>query len=182
MKYSPGVPMLAPNGLRTHICQAPRKEAARNAANATQQCARQSLSTLRTGYSPVLARLEGALRHHLNGSPHVAMAEAAIFVTGHEQVFGASERRVHLGDEAGHHHGVHIGPGDQETMDDVRRREAQGDASSIRYGDATGNEHELRSDDAHGDGAVRPHRRPEILFGELARQVRSEEHTSELQS
>ena len=51
------------------------------------------------------------------------------------------------------------------------RREAQGDASSVRHGDATGNEHELRGDDAHGDAAVRPHRRSEIVLGELARQV-----------
>src|SRR6478672_7712708 len=101
MKYSPGVPMLAPNGLRTHICQVPRKAAARNAANATQQCARQSRSTLRTGHSPILARLELAFRHDLNGCPHVAMPKAAILVTGHEQVFGAGELGVHLGDEAG---------------------------------------------------------------------------------
>src|SRR5437870_86120 len=94
MKYCPGVPIPAPNGLRTHICQVPRKAAARNAANATQKCARQSRSTLRTGDPPVSIRLEFAFRYDLNGGPHLAVAQTAILMTGHEQVSGAGERGV----------------------------------------------------------------------------------------
>src|SRR4029453_13097772 len=101
MKYCPGVPTAAPKGLRTHICQVPRKAAARNAANATQKCARQSRSTLRTGDPPVPIGLEFIVRHDLNGGPHLAVAESAILMTGHEQVAGAGERGVDLGDEAG---------------------------------------------------------------------------------
>src|SRR5262252_5316921 len=95
-KYWPGVPIFAPSGLRTHICQVPRTAATRNAANATQKCARQSRSTLRTGDPPVRTRLERVLCHHLNGRPHLAVAEAAKFVTGHQQVAGACEFGVHL--------------------------------------------------------------------------------------
>ena len=120
MKYCPGVPTLAPHGLRTHICQAPRKQATRNAANATQKWARQSRSTLRTGNPPVRARLELIVWHHLNGGPHLAVAQTAILVTGHQQIFATGEFGVHLCDEARHHHGVHIGPGDQKTVNDVR--------------------------------------------------------------
>src|SRR5262245_44999652 len=107
MKYCPGVPTWAPSGLRTHICQAPRMAAARNAANATQKCARQSRSTLRTGHPPVPIRFEFVLRYDLNRRPHLAVAETAILVTGHEQIAGTGEFGVHLGDEARHHHGVH---------------------------------------------------------------------------
>ena len=44
-------------------------------------------------------------------------------------------------------------------------------AASARHRDATRNEHELRGDDPRRDPAVRPDRRPQIVFGELARQV-----------
>src|SRR4051794_8188408 len=84
-KYCPGVPTFAPNGLRTHICQVPSSAAARNAANATQKCARQSRSTLRTGDPPVPIRLELIVRHDLNVGPHLAVAQTAILMTGHEQ-------------------------------------------------------------------------------------------------
>src|ERR1044072_799730 len=114
MKYCPGVPRWAPHGLRTHICQAPSTQATRNAANATQKWARQSRSTLRTGHSPVRARLALIARGDLNHGPHLAVAEAAVLMAGHEQIFTAGEFGVHLGDEARHHHGVHIGPGDQK--------------------------------------------------------------------
>src|SRR6187455_2324752 len=103
MKYCPGVPTWAPHGLRTHICQAPRKQAARNAANATQKCARQSRSTLRTGNPPVRPGLESIVWHHLNSGPHLAVAQTAILMTGHEQIFFAGEFGVYLGHEARHH-------------------------------------------------------------------------------
>src|SRR6516164_9612463 len=99
-KYWPGVPMFAPSGLRTHICQVPRQAATRNAANATQKCARQSRSTLRTGNPPIPIRLDFIVRHDLNGGPHLAVAQPARLMAGHEQVAGAGERRVDLGDEA----------------------------------------------------------------------------------
>src|SRR5262245_28731411 len=160
MKYCPGVPTLAPNGLRTHICQVPRKAAIRNAPNATQKCARQSRSTLRTGYPPLPIRLEFAFRHHLNGGPHIAVAQTAILMTGHEQVCGLGEFGVHLSDKAGHHHGIHIGPGDEDAVDDVWSREAQGDAPSMWNRDTVRNEHELRGNDPYGDTAVRRDRSP----------------------
>src|SRR5215470_14156666 len=159
MKYCPGVPILAPNGLRTHICQVPRKAAIRNAPNATQKCARQSRSTLRTGDSPVPIRLELVFRHDLHVGPHVAVAEPAILMTRHEQVSGLGEFGVHLCDKAGHYHGVHVGPGDEETVNDVWCGEAQYDAAPARNRNATGNEHELRGDDPHSDAAVRRDRR-----------------------
>src|SRR5215831_5860232 len=124
-KYWPGVPIFAPSGLRTHICQVPSSAATRNAANATQKCARQSRSTLRTGNSPIPIRLEFVVRQELNGGPHLAVAQAAILMAGHQQVSGAGERGVHLGDEAGHHHGVHVGPGDEQAVNDIGCREAQ---------------------------------------------------------
>src|SRR5262249_9397315 len=153
MKYCPGVPTWAPSGLRTHICQVPRTAAARNAANATQKCARQSRSTLRTVHPPVPIRFEFTVRHDLNRSPHLAVAQTAILMTGHEQVSGAGELGVHLGDEARHHHGVDVGPGDQQAMNDVGCCKTQRDRASAWNRDATRNEHELGGDDPHGDGA-----------------------------
>src|SRR5262245_30549808 len=147
--------MLAPNGLRTHICQVPRKAANRNAPNATQKCARQSRSTLRTGDPSIPVRLELAFWHDLHVRPHVAVAETAILVTWHQQVTALGELGVHLSDKPGHHHRVDIRAGDEEAVDDVRCCEAQGDAAAAWNGNATRNEHELRGDDPHGDAAVR---------------------------
>src|SRR4051812_38637711 len=113
MKYWPGVPTLAPQGLRTHICQVPSRQATRNAANATQKCARQSRSTLRTGNPPVRSRLELILAHDLHGGPHLAVAEAAIFMAGHQKAFATGEFGMHLGDEARNDHRIHVGSGDQ---------------------------------------------------------------------
>src|SRR4051794_37623097 len=124
MKYCSGVPTCAPKGLRTHICQVPSTAAARKAVNATQKCTRQSLSAFRTGNSPVLIRLELRLRQYLHGRPHLAMAEAAIFMARHEKITGPCELGVHLGNETRHDHGVHIGAGDQQAVNDVRCCEA----------------------------------------------------------
>src|SRR3982751_6855213 len=82
MKYWLGVPTTAPQGLRTHICQVPNRQATRNAANATQKCARQSRSTLRTGNPPVRSRLELIVGQHLHCRPHLAVPHAAIFMAG----------------------------------------------------------------------------------------------------
>src|SRR5215212_1927530 len=117
MKYCPGVPTFAPNGLRTHICQTPRTEAKRKAAKATQKCARQSRSTLRTGSPPIRSRLELIVRQHLHGRPHFAVPQAAIFVARHQQISGAGELGVHLRDESRHHHGVDVRAGDEKTVD-----------------------------------------------------------------
>src|ERR1700687_3648712 len=116
MKYCPGVPTCAPSGLRTHICQVPRTQAPMKAAKATQKCARQSRSTLRTGDPSVLIRLEFVLWQHLNGRPHFAVAHTAIFMTWHEQIARAHELGVHLRDKAWYHHRVYIGAGDQEAV------------------------------------------------------------------
>src|SRR5438045_8218338 len=86
MKYCPGVPTCAPNGLRTHICQVPSTAAARKAANATHECARQSLSAFRTGNSPVRIGLELVLRHYLHGRPHFAMTESAMCSAWHQKI------------------------------------------------------------------------------------------------
>ena len=43
------------------------------------------------------------------------------------------ELRVHLCDKAGHHHSVHIGPRDQDAVDDVRRRQSQGHAPTLGH-------------------------------------------------
>src|SRR5262252_3132700 len=103
-KYWPGVPIFAPNGLRTHICQAPSSAATRNAANATQKCARQSRSTLRTGNPPIAIRLERGFRQDLHGRPHLAVTESTIFVARHQEISAAGELRVHLRDKARYHH------------------------------------------------------------------------------
>src|SRR6516225_9896364 len=92
-KYWPGVPIFAPSGLRTHICQVPSSAATRNAANATQKCARQSRSTLRTGNPPIAIRLERVLRQNLDGRPHLAVAEAAVLMARHQQIAAARELR-----------------------------------------------------------------------------------------
>src|SRR5262245_44181046 len=108
-KYWPGVPIFAPSGLRTHICQAPSSAATRNAANATQKCARQSRSTLRTGNPPIAIRPERTFRQDLDRRPHLAVAESTIFMTRHQQIAAARELCVHLRYKAWHHHRVHVG-------------------------------------------------------------------------
>src|SRR5471030_3507065 len=100
MKYCPGVPTCAPSGLLTHIRQVPRTQATTNAANATQKCARQSRSTLRTENPSILTRLEFVLWQHLNSRPHLAVTETAILMTWHQQIAGARELSVHLRDKA----------------------------------------------------------------------------------
>src|ERR1700758_2145969 len=110
-KYCPGVPIFAPSGLRTHICQAPSSEATRNAANATQKCARQSRSTLRTGNPPIAIRLERAFRQNLDRGPHLAVTKPAVFMARHPQIAAARKLRVHLRHKAGHHHRVQVGDG-----------------------------------------------------------------------
>src|SRR3954464_11472120 len=91
MKYRLGVPTCAPSGLRTHICQVPRTDAAKKAANATQKWARQSRSTLRTGNPPVRSGFELVVGQHLHGGPHFAVTEPAILMAWHEEIAGARE-------------------------------------------------------------------------------------------
>src|SRR6187397_134128 len=97
MKYCPGVPVCAPRGLRTHICQVPRTEAARKAANATQKCARQRILIFRdTVDPPIGVRLEFISREHLNDCPHFAVPQTAKLVTRHQKIACADELRVDL--------------------------------------------------------------------------------------
>src|SRR5215468_722915 len=121
-KYWLGVPIFAPSGLRTHICQAPSSEATRNAANATQKCARQSRSTLRTGNPPIPIRSERAFRQNLDRGPHLAVTEPAVFMAWHQQIAAARKLRVYLRDKAGHYHRVHVRAGDQDPMERRARR------------------------------------------------------------
>src|SRR5829696_4635987 len=96
MKYSSGLPTCAPSGLRTHICQTPRMQAARNAANESQKWARQRRSALRTGNPPLGVRLHLAFQDHLDGRPHLTMAEPAILVARHQKIPRPCEFGVHL--------------------------------------------------------------------------------------
>src|SRR3954451_6570312 len=96
MKYWPGVPIWAPSGLRTHICHVPSTAANTKAPKATHKCARQRRSALRTGGPPVRPGFELILGHHLDVGIHLAVAEAAILVTRHQQIPGAGENGVHL--------------------------------------------------------------------------------------
>src|SRR6185503_16924566 len=98
MKYCPGVPTVAPNGLRTHICQVPIRQANRKAPKATQKCERQSRSTLRTGNPPIGSWLELIIGQHLHGRPHLTVANAAKFVAWHQEIAGARKLGVHLSD------------------------------------------------------------------------------------
>src|SRR6516164_8997622 len=170
-KYWPGVPIFAPSGLRTHICQAPSSAAIRKAANATQKCARQSRSTLRTGNPPIAIRLERAFWQNLDRRPHLAVTEPAIFMARHQQIAAARKLRVHLRDKARHHHCVHVGPGDQDAVNDVGRGETKRHRPFLRHRDAAWNEHELGGDDARGHAAVRGHARAQVMLGELTGKV-----------
>src|SRR3954471_4242045 len=140
MKYCPGVPTFAPSGLRTHICQVPRTEATKKAAKATQKCARHNRSALRTGSPPALIWLELILRRHLHGRPHFAVTKPAIFMARHEKIAGAGKLGMNLGNEARHHHRIHIGTGDQDAVNDVRRGQPKRHATPLRNRNAVRNE------------------------------------------
>src|ERR1041385_7153022 len=114
MKYWLGVPTFAPSGLRTHICQVPSTAATRNATNATQKWARQSLSVLRTGNPPVRSRLELIVRQDLYCGPHLAMTEPAIFVAGHQEVACPRKFSVHLCHIPGHDHRIDVRSGNKK--------------------------------------------------------------------
>src|SRR6185437_16020165 len=171
MKYSPGVPILAPRGLRTHICHAPSTHANRKAPNATQKCARQSRSALRTGNSPIRARFELIGRQHLDSRPHLAVALAAKLVARHEQIARARKLSVNLRDKSRHDHGVDVRPRDQKTMEDIRRGESQRDTPVGQDRNALWDEHELGGDSADDHGTVAKYGRSEVLFGKFSRQM-----------
>src|SRR4029078_3649524 len=153
MKYSPGVPILAPRGLRTHICHAPSTHANRKAPNATQKCARQSRSALRTGNSPIRAGFELIGRQHLDSRPHLAVALAAKLVARHEQIARARKLSVNLRDKSRHDHGVDVRPRDPKTLEDIRGGESQRHAPVSRNRDTLRDKHELGSDSPNNDGA-----------------------------
>src|SRR5215468_10898394 len=167
-KYWLGVPIFAPSGLRTHICQAPSSEATRNAANATQKCAKQSRSTLRTENPPIPIRPKRSFRQNLDRGPHLAVTEPAVFMARHQQIAAARKLRVHLRDKARHYHRVHVRAGDQDAVNDVGRGETKRHGPPLRHRDAARNEHELGGDDARRHAAVRGHARAEVMLGELA--------------
>src|SRR4030095_8305407 len=171
MKYSLGVPILAPSGLRTHICHAPSTHANRKAPNPTQRCARQSRSTLRTGDPPIRTWFELISRQHLDGRPHLAVALAAKLVAGHKQIARARELGVYLRDKPRHDHGVDIRPRDQKTVDNIRRGESQRDAPIGRDRNALRDEHELRGDGADDDGIVAEYGRSQVLLGKFSREM-----------
>src|SRR5215510_4938705 len=104
MKYWPGVPTFAPRGLRTHICQVPITAANRKAPNATQKCARQSRSTLRTGNPPVRVRLELVIWKHLPGRPYLALPPPTTTLAAYQTLVRPGKLGVALGHAARDHH------------------------------------------------------------------------------
>src|SRR2546421_3715287 len=172
MKYWPGVPTCAPNGLRTHICHVPSAAATAKAAKATHKCARQKRSVLRTSRPPIRARFKLVLRNYLNDTVHFAVPQPAIFVTRHEEIARPREHRMHLGDISRHDHGVHVRAGDQDAVDNVGACHPKGYSPPLGHLNAPGNEHELRRDDTCSDTAVGGDCGTEVLFRKFARKVK----------
>src|SRR5262249_15642142 len=127
MKYWPGVPVCAPRGLRTHICQLPSMHATANAENATQKCARHRRSAFRTGHPPLAVRLKFVFCEHLYGRPHLAVTQAAVFMARHQKVARAFEFRMDLRDKPGHNHRVDVRSRYEKAVDYIRASEAQSD-------------------------------------------------------
>ena len=109
----------------------------------------------------------------MNIGPHFAVAKPAILVTRHQQFAGARKFGVYLRHIARHDHRVHIGPGDQDAVNHVGRGQPQGYRPSLRKRDAMRGEHELRCNDPRRHGAVDADNSPEILLGELSREVKN---------
>jgi hypothetical protein len=99
------------------------------------------------------------------------MAIAAEFVARHVVDAGAAEGGANFGDEAGNHHGVHVGRGKQEAVDDIGAAEAEfhrridGNPRTIR------NESVLFGDQSHRDRSVGLDGCAKIALGELAAEM-----------
>src|SRR3954467_3884598 len=116
VKYVSAVRNGAGRGLLAHICQTPNTAAMAKAAKATQRWASVRRLACVTGRPPVGAGVELALGHDPHGREHLAVAEAAELVTGHEEVAGLGEHGVDLADIARHHHAVHVRARDQDAV------------------------------------------------------------------
>src|SRR6516164_3348723 len=99
------------------------------------------------------------------------MPETAEFVTGHQQITGRTEHRMHLADITGHHHRIDVRPRDQDAVDYVGARQAQGDLAALRNDDAWRHEGKLCRDDTRRHLAVLLDPGAEIGFGELSGQM-----------
>ena len=108
----------------------------------------------------------------LNVCPHALVADAAIFMTRHQMISGLVETCAHFSDKAGHHHGVHVRVGDEESMHDVGAGDAENDGSIGRNDDAGRGERILLRDDANDHGAVRPDFRSKVLLEEFPGKVK----------
>jgi hypothetical protein len=116
-------------------------------------------------------RPELVARNDLDRGQHLAVAEPAIFVAGHQQVARLGEARVDLRHIAGNDHRIDVGPGDENAVDHIGRCEAQRDVAIGRQDDAARDELELGGDQAGNNSAIAVNSRAEVGFGELGRQV-----------
>ena len=100
------------------------------------------------------------------------MAQAAIFVAGHQKIARARKLGMDLRHKAWDHHRVDVGPGYEQAMYDVRRGKAKRDPSIGRNGDTLRHEHELGRDRANSHRAIACHRCAEIMLGELSGEMK----------
>src|SRR5262249_57780459 len=154
MKYWPGVPTCAPNGLRTHICHVPSAAATAKAAKAIHKCARQRRSAFRTDRPPNRVGFKIVLRNYLDDSVHLAVPQPAILVTRHKEIAGSRKYGIYLCHVSGDDHSIYIGPGNQNAMNNVRARHPERYLPSFGNLNATGDKHELRGDNTCSDAAV----------------------------
>jgi hypothetical protein len=92
-------------------------------------------------------------------------------VARHELLARRRERRRERRDEGGDQHRVGVRPADDEAVDRVGARAAEGHRHAGRDDDALRLERILLRDQAHRDLAVGAHARAEVALDELALQV-----------
>ncbi len=102
------------------------------------------------------------------------MTEAAKLVTRHLVLARLGEARAHLGNEAGHHHGVDIGVGEQEAVHDIGAGQAELDGRIRRHANAMRHEIILLANEPHRGRAVGLDRGAEIAFDELAAEMQGQ--------
>src|SRR5688572_3507759 len=121
-----------------YICHAPSTKAPRNATNATQKCARTSFLAWNTAQpfsAPGLGN-EFVPWQYLHPRPHRFVAGAAVFVTWHQLLTGLRERCRERRHEARDEHCVRIGAADDEAVDGVGGRAAEGHRHPFGHDDA----------------------------------------------
>src|SRR5688572_32766571 len=110
--------------------------------NATQKWASTSFLARNTADPCAVARLLQELRgrYDLHPRPHRLVADAAVFVTGHQLLTGRAKRRRERGYEAGDEHRVRVRLSDDEAVHGVAARAAKRDRHFGRHDDARWNE------------------------------------------